>query len=408
MREALKGRPLKANATFFEGKTIRVGDDEQRVEEDAAKGLEFWLIQNGYVDRNHQIQASYHEAKKNGSLASLPEDLAPIKDGLLALVDTVYDPSLAKEMVGDGRKTVTPRLRRENFDKTAFQDLWGRINRKAVYFTDFDTAALIDAATRRLDKDLNVPKQQVVVTGGAQKKTLDAEAVRSGQSFQTNRTATERVASVESTIHYDLVGRLAAETRLTRRTTGAVLKSIQAQTFAMFGQNPETFIKKAADLIRAEKVRLAIEKLRYDRTAQSYDATIFTSDQPTVDATRTLPSSRSVFDHIVTDSDTELEFATKLEGEDRVIVYAKLPRGFVIPTPGGNYNPDWAIAFEDPKTAEKHIYFVAETKGSMMEEDLRAGELQRIECATRFFDNVVNEVRYEKIDGYDKLIDLIS
>lgn len=110
----------------------------------------------------------------------------------------------------------------------------------------------------------------------------------------------------------------------------------------------------------------------------------------------------------MTDFDTELEFATKLESEDRVIVYAKLSRGFSIPTPGGSYNPDWAIAFEDPKTAARHIYFVAETKASMMEEGLRAGELQRIECATRFFDDVVEEVRYEKIDGYNKLLDLIS
>ena len=407
LREALKGRPLKANAAFFEGKTIGVGDNEQTIDENTAKGLEFWLIQNGYVDRNHQIQPSYHEAKKNGSLAGLPEDLVSMKDGLLALVDTVYDPSLADGIVGNGRKTITPRVRRENFDRAAFEELWSRINRKAVYFTDFDTDALVAAAIRRLDKDLSVPKQQVVVTGGAQRQALDADAIRSGRGFQTDRAGIEHVACVESTIRYDLVGRLAAETRLTRRTTGAILKGVKAQTFAMFGQNPETFIKKTADLVRVEKVRLAIEKLRYDRTAQRYDATIFTSDQPTVDAARTIASSRSVFDHVVTDSDAELEFATKLEGEDRVVVYAKLPRSFTIPTPGGSYNPDWAIAFKDPKTAAKYIYFVAETKGSMKDEDLRAGELQRIECASRFFD-VVDEVRYEKIDGYDKLIDLIS
>ena len=339
MREALKGRSQKADAAYFNGKAIRVGDVTREVDENVAKGLEFWLIQNGYVDRQHQIQPSYHEAKKNDALAPLPDDLAPLRDGLLALVDTVYDPSRANDIVGDGGKTVTPRLRRENFDKKAFQELWGRINRKAVYFTAFDTAKLIGAATRRLDKDLSVPKQQVVVTGGAQKQTLDADAVRSGQSFKVDRAATERVASVESTIRYDLVGRLAGETRLTRQTTESILKGIKAQTFAMFGQNPETFIKKAADLIRAEKVRRAIERLRYDRTAETHNAAIFTSDQPPVERARTLESSRSVFDHVVTDSDTELAFATKLEGEDRVVVYAKLPRGFVIPTPGGDYNP---------------------------------------------------------------------
>ena len=196
MREALKGRPQKADAAYFNGKAIRVGDVTREVDENVAKGLEFWLIQNGYVDRQHQIQPSYHEAKKNDALAPLPDDLAPLRDGLLALVDTVYDPSRANDIVGDGRKTVTPRLRRENFDKKAFQELWGRINRKAVYFTAFDTAKLIGAATRRLDKDLSVPKQQVVVTGGAQKETLDANAVRSGQSFKSrscrNRAGRER------------------------------------------------------------------------------------------------------------------------------------------------------------------------------------------------------------------------
>lgn len=408
MREALRGRPLEANESFFTGKVIQTKEGEATVDEATARKLHRWLVRAGYVDDADRIEPSYHEDKEKGALAPLPPDLVSMQDGLLALVDTVFDPSQAAKIVGNGRKTVTPRLRRENFDKAAFQDLWGRINRKAVYYTDFDTAALINAATRRLDKDLSVPQQQVVVTGGAQRQTLDADAVRSGQGFETDRASTERVGSIESMIRYDLIGRLAAETRLTRRTTGAILKGIRAQTFAMFGQNPETFIKKAADLIRAEKVRLAIERLRYDRTTDSYDATIFTSDQPTVDVARTLPSLRSVFDHVVTDSDTELEFAAKLEGEDRVVVYAKLPRGFVIPTPGGSYNPDWAIAFENPKTAAKHIFFVAETKGSMLDEDLRTGELQRIECASRFFDDVVDGVLYEKIDGYDRLISLIT
>ena len=408
MREALKGRPLEANEAFFTDKVVKTKDGDIAVSEAMARKLHRWLVRAGYVDDADHIDPSYHQDKEKGTLAPLSDELFPMQEGLLALVDTVFDASQAAKIVGNGRKTVTPRLRRENFHKKAFQELWGRINRKAVYFTAFDTAALIEAATRRLDRDLSVPKQQVVVTGGTQKQTLNADAVRSGQSFKVDRAATERIASVKSTIRYDLVGRLAGETRLTRQTIGSILKGINTQTFAMFGQNPETFIKKAADLIGAEKVRLAIERLRYDKTAETHDAAIFTSDQPTVDTARTLESSRSIFDHVVTDSDTELAFATKLEGEDRVVVYAKLPRGFVIPTPGGDYNPDWAIAFENQATGTRYIYFVAETKGSMKDENLRTGELQRIQCATQFFDDVVDDVRYEKIDGYDELIDLIS
>ena len=408
MRDALKGRPLEANEAFFKGKVIPTSNGNVTIDEATARKLQFWLIQNAYVDHSYQILPAYHTAKSTGSLVALPVDLAPMQDGLLALVDTVYDPSQALKIV-NGHKTITPRLHRPNFEKAAFQELWGRINQKAVYYTDFDTKALTEAAIRRLDADLSVPKQQILVTGGAQRQTLDAEDVRAGRSFQEDRNSTEaRTEGIRSAIRYDLVGRLASETRLTRRTSGAILKGVRAQTFAMFGQNPEAFIKRAAELIRTEKVRLAIEKLRYDRTTQSYDATIFTSDQATVDRARTLSSTRSVFDHVVTDSETERAFATKLEGTDRVIVYAKLPRGFTIPTLGGSYNPDWAIAFEDTKTLARHIYFVAETKGSMMKEDLRTGEAQRIECATRFFVDVVEGVRYEKIDGYDKLIELIT
>jgi type III restriction enzyme len=407
MVEALKDRPREANVRYFTGMTIMTDTGGRDVTSEEATSLHRWLIKNDYVDDADHILPAWHEAKEAGTLAVLPEGLAPNAAGFIALVDTIFDDSALARLIGNGRKMVLPQVRQLNLEKLEFLELWSRINEQAVYFTEFDSARLVDSAVRRLDGDLKVDAQVIVVSGAILETGLGIEDFRSGSAFHEERTRYEHApVATGSKVRYDLVGELAKQTRITRATAGAILQNISPKTFALFAQNPEMFLRKAADLVRREKVALAIESLRYERTGTRYDVSIFETDRREIALDSALPAAHHVLDYVAVDSANERTFAERLEAAEEVVVYAKLPRGFVIPTPGGGYNPDWAIAID--QKGQRQIYFVAETKGSMMAEDLRTGEQQNIDSASAYFRDVANQVIFQKIDSYAALMEFIT
>jgi type III restriction enzyme len=336
MAAALKGRPREASRAYFTGKTIQTEAGPHEISQAEANILHRWLMKNDYIDENDRIQPAWHEAREGESLADLPAELAAHAAAYVALVDTVFDESALKKLVGDGRRMVPLQVRRANLDKRAFQELWSRINQKAVYFTDFDTPLLVQRAIRRLDLDLKVDHQVIIVSGAELRADVALEDIRRGTGFSEEKTRFEhRAEKTTSRVRYDLVGDLANGTRLTRATAGAILQGISPKTFALFGQNPEMFLRGAAELIRREKIALAIETLRYEKTGENYDVSIFQTDRSDISLNDALATKKHVYDHVAVDSTNERTFAERLEAAEEVIVYAKLPRGFVIPTPGG-------------------------------------------------------------------------
>ena len=407
MVEALKGRPREASVAFFTGKTIQTETGTKEIDENEARLLHFWLVQNGYIDHFDHIQPAWHEAQAANSVAELPEGLADHADQYTNLVNTVFDEAALRSMVGNSRKMVMPEVRRKNLEKEAFLELWNRINQKAVYFTDFDTVKLVKRAIARLNNGLSVDRQRILVTGAELATGLSVEDVRGRSAFRDERSRYEyQDEAVESEVRFDLVGQLSSLTRLTRATAGKILTGISPKTFAMFGQNPEMFLRKAADLVRREKVALAIESLRYEKTGQTYDVSIFETDRYEVPFDDALEATNHVYNYVAVDSKNERNFAQQLEAAQEVIVYAKLPRGFTIPTPGGSYNPDWAIALESKGT--RQIYFVAETKADTSKEQLRLAELQSINSAECYFRDVSPEVTFKKIDSFDQMLQAIT
>ena len=227
---------------------------EIELQGDTARLLHFWLIQNGYIDHLNHIQPAWHAAKESDTVPTLPPALQEHRAAVLTLVDSVFDDSALKKMIGNDRKTVLPQLRRKNLEKAAFQELWARINQKAVYFTEFDTDRLVASAARRLDADLKVDQQVIVVSEANLRTGLGVEEFRSGSAFREERTRYEHSdAPVASSVRYDLVGQLAAGTRLTRSTAGRILQAISPKTFALFGRNPEMFLRGAVRAGAARK-----------------------------------------------------------------------------------------------------------------------------------------------------------
>lgn len=409
--ETLSERPRIAEAEYFAGKIMHTTEGTKTVTQDMAEGIEFYLIQNGYVDRKKNIAQKYHDAVKNEELADLPEDLQRFKEQVFQLIDSVYSDAKLPEIENDRGAKTNPL--NANFEKKEFKELWNRINRKAAYSVHFDSTELVDKCIQAIDRELNVKPLQYTVQRGEQTEGLTYEEIQSGDGFKVRETSTEyNVHSIHSAVKYDLIGKVGENTQLTRRTVSKILSGIEKVVFEQFKVNPESFISEATRLIIEQKASCIIEHLEYDSISETHEIDIFTEGQSKQDFSKAGNQlQRHIYDYVITDSKTERSFVQELDTSSEVVVYAKLPRGFSIPTPVGNYNPDWAISFKEGTV--KHIYFVAETKGSMSSMELREIERTKIECARKFFAEInqkieTEKVKYDVVDSFSKLMDLVA
>lgn len=408
---ALSARPRKADEAFFTGKVLRTPAGDVQVTPAMAKQIYRYLVKNDYTDDNDAITEAYYEAKEQENRAALPPELATYAEQVFALIDSVYSDAQLP-VPEDERRQETNRLN-DNFQKQEFKALWEKINRKAVYSVHFDSKELIDNCIATIDKELVVAPLQYTVAAGAQVQSITVDQLKQGDAFRLESSTTDVLqSSAHSQVRYDLVGKLAEHTQLTRATITAILSGIAEHVFAKFRQNPEHFITEASRLINEQKATIVIEHLSYDVLTERYDTDIFTAERQKIDKTAVKERlKKHIYDYVATDSNIERSFAEELDASTEVVVYAKLPRGFFIPTPIDNYNPDWAISFKSGVV--RHIYFVAETKGSMSTMQLRKIEEKKIDCARKFFEKLnlkagPEKVKYEVVTSFSSLMDIVT
>ena len=409
MSEGLSERPRVADESYFTGKVLKTSAGDVEVTPQLAKQIYKYLLKNDYTDDKDRIADAYHEAKKEGTLAALPPDLAVHAEAVFALIDTVFSDTKLP-LPEDDRKAKTNPLN-SNFEKTEFKALWSRINRKAAYTVEFETPELLAKCVKALESELKVSPMQYTVVAGEQADTATYDGIRQGESFKVTESTTDfHRASAHSAVKYDLIGRLAGETQLTRATVASVLQGINKAVFSQYRTNPEDFMQKAARLMNEQKATVIVEHIAYDPTGDTHTMDIFTQDKPKDDFSKAVKADHHIYDYVFTDSKNERDFVRELDTSTAVVVYAKLPRGFFIPTPVGNYNPDWAIAFTEGSV--KHVYFVAETKGSLSTLQLKGVEDAKIECARKFFASLSekngNDVTYDVVTDYTELMQLVT
>ena len=411
-RAVLYDRPTKANIEYFTGKTIAVDGQNVKITETQAKQIYKYLLKNDYITDDDAIAQDYRDDLATHRLAPLPEALAPMADEVHRLIQSIFDESILREMFVDGNKTKAPENPlNDRFYKEAFQALWKAINHKYAYTVDFDSEELIRNAIAAIDEKLFVSQLQYTVSQASQRSELTNDMMREGSSFNAVKTRTSTLKHAEtSQIKYDLIGKIAEGTVLTRRTVAAILKGIRASTFMMFRHNPEEFIAKAIRLIREQKATMIVEHITYDQIEGSYDSSIFTAEKHGKSLDDAFRASKAIQDYVYTDGTAdksiERQFVESLDGSAEVNIYAKLPRGFSIPTPVGHYSPDWAIVFHEGKV--RHIYFVAETKGTMDTLNLRPIEKAKIDCARKLFSTLSNGmVTYDHVDNYQQLLNKV-
>ncbi|MCP4889112.1 MAG: restriction endonuclease subunit R, partial [Planctomycetaceae bacterium] len=338
--------------------------------------------------------------------ADLPDELMPLSEPIFRLIDSVFDDSNLPTP-DNGRNPKGNPVNEKNLARKEFQDLWSRINHKAVYAVKFETDELINNCVETLNQHLQVSKLRYEVNIAVQKESNTTDDLDNRSAFE-NPTSELHVDdhAVSTHVQYDLVGKLSEATQLTRKTIATILTRILETTFIQYQQNPEEFFSKAARLINEQKATVIIEHLVYDPLDEQHHTDIFTADKK-VDISTAFPADRHVYDYVITDSKTERKFVETLDKSTEVCVYAKLPKAFSIPTPVGNYSPDWAIAFN--QGVVKHVFFIAETKGSMSSLELKKIEAAKIDCARKFFAKITSEsIKYDVVDSYEKLMELVK
>jgi type III restriction enzyme len=406
--EAVGSRPRQVTEVLFENARVRDQEgNEEVIDSSMARRLIHYMIKKDYIDEHDALTEKFYEDKANGEV-SFGTEMDQYKPDLMVIIDSIYDDT---KMKPENARSNNVELK-VNPDKLAmpeFKALWSKINARTAYVVDFDTEELVRKAVTVLDSKLRVPKIFFKVETGFMKEIKSKDTLLEGTSFEKQKSGTydENKVAANTSVKYDLVGKLVEETGLTRKTVIQILTGIQPSVFNQFKDNPEEFIIQASKLINNEKATAIIQHITYDVLDDRYDTDIFT------DATikgkldvNAMKADKHLFDHIVYDSTNERKFVQELDVASDVAVYVKLPDGFYISTPVGHYNPDWAIAFKTGTV--KHIYFVAETKGSMDTLELRGIEDAKIHCAREHFKAISGEdVVYDVVDSYQALLDKV-
>ena len=399
-REALRDRVTAASQDYFLGRIVKDASGEQhKISLAEASTIIGYLYQNEYVDDDGRLTPTYLSAADKGELAPLPPKLQPISEGVMKLVAGIFNPKVLDDMVEPVETTTPENNLNENFDNERFQEMWNEINNKYVYTVHYDSNELIEKVVVALRANLTVTKLQYVKVTGTQDDDKVTE-------FGNTKTTTSELSDVStSNVPYDLVGDIARGARLTRRSVVKILQGIDNKVL-LFKNNPEEFIRNVVKTIREQKATMIVEHISYNRIAGKYDSSIFVPERK-LNINKVIEAQKHITPYIAFDSDGERQFAEALEGATEVQVYAKLPRKLKIPTPVGNYAPDWAIVFNDGTV--RHVFFVAETKGSLDGMQLRGVEEAKTECAKKLFNRIsTSKVRYGVIDKFENLYNLIN
>ena len=405
IKENLYERPKKATPKFFEGKKL-VGL-EKPITEAQANNIFLQLAMKGYITVDGEVTQKFRNDYANNTLELLAGDVVSMTESVYKLVQSIFDPSALKGMIESGSKTQVTNRFNDNAKKKEWLELWNKINHKYAYTVSFNSDELIEKSINHINSHLQVSEL-------AYRRTIGGQELKDSLDFKERETKTEIVRTgVVTRVKYDLLGQVAKGTMLTRRTVAAILGKISTIKFNMYRANPEEFISSVIRLINEQKATMIVEHIQYNKVEGEYSMDIFTEEKHK-DLDKAYAAEKSIQEYVFTDGyaadgqSVERRLAQDLDKATEVVVYAKLPKGFHIPTPVGNYSPDWAIAFKEGTV--QHIYFVAETKGTLESLQLKPVEQAKIDCASKLFNGLLAsaDVRYGLIKDYDSLLNLVK
>ncbi len=404
--ESISNRPTKLTPDVFKQKTL-INDEWQELVFDDQKSMDliFDLKWKWYIDDNYKVTDKFIEDIEKNEFEA-PSAFEGFETQLADMIKSIYNTDNFKVAENEKSKNVRKTILQpnENFAKKEFQQLWDKIKVKTTYEVNFDTDELIQKSIEAINKSLEVKKVMVKITEWDQKEEMDEMDLYEKTSMNRTNSQIQKTEHLLWDVRYDLVGEIAKWTTLTRNTVTKILSKIREDKFRQFKVNPEDFIRQTIDLIDQQKATTLINNIVYYKTNQTYDSDIFTINNfGGVLGEDIMEVKRHVYDYLKTDSKVETDFADRLETNDDILVYAKLPTWFKIPTPIGNYNPDWAVVFD--RDDVRYIYFIVETKWDLNSLELKQKEKMKIEYAKKHFEALGHsDVKYGAVDSFDQLM----
>jgi type III restriction enzyme len=369
---------------------------------DLSKQLWEHLKTAGLIDARGKVLDTLRKALKEDTLV-LPEAFTSARKSIVTLLHKLA----GKLDIKDANKRDTVKLRRGVYLSDDFKALWDRIKHRTTYRVQFDNELLISrcaSTIRQVLTDAPVTRTRL--------RFRTATVLISQGGVDTKQTATSNFVSMtEGDIPLpDLLTELQDRTQLTRRSIVRILT--ESGKLDDFKLNPAQFIDVAAECINRTKRQALVDGIKYRRLGQTADGSeiyaqeLFEQAELTGYLTNMLEVTKSVHEKVVYQSDTERSFAEDLEKNNAVKLYAKLPGWFKVPTPLGNYNPDWAVVVNADGT--DRLYFVVETKSTLFDDALRDAEVAKIACGREHFATIAEGadaakfVRATSVDAFSK------
>lgn len=408
--EKTKSLPRCVKWQDFLGAILVSGNDRMSVDSSIAMELLSYLESNNYLSVHGAVTQLYFEHRSNDCFEALPLPLSRYCEAVHDLVHSVVSGSVNR-YIENGKNRMNNPLN-ENFEKAAFRKVWSMVNKRMIYRVEFDSNELIENCAKAINERMSIQRTNFKIRSGHLRESTALHEIKKRMAFDLDNTRLEWCEDTIHNVEIDIVGDIAQKTKLTRRTIGSILSRIDNEKLKHAVTEPEHLVEEVKRVIDEQMTTVIIERLCYDSINEEYSSDIFTANQIGQDFNRaTKRLNKHIYDHVITDSSVERDIAYELDSSRQIEVFAKLPRGFQIPTPFGGYNPDWAIAFK--KGTVKHVYFIAETKGSITSLELRQSEFAKIESARKFFRDLNNHIdegaiKYGVVSDFDDLMNLVK
>ena len=376
----------------FANIVIRKDGENKYLEQQGSEKIWNHLKNESYIDAKGKVTEKLKIALKEETFELLEE----FNDIKLQVVNVLK--KLAGSLnIKNANEKVTVTLNKQRYLSPEFKELWDKVKYKTTFSVDFDTKELIKVCVDEIKKNVNID----VIKQQYSKANLDY--TKAGIAAKETDKYNEKSVATKFKLP-DIITYLQNATQLTRRTIVEILK--QSGKLQDFKNNPQKFMDEVSEIIQRKMRYLIVDGIKYEKLGDEeyYAQELFEDEELHGYLSKNmLESNKSVYDYVVYDSDVESSFAQAMEKNARVKVYAKLPGWFTIDTPLGKYNPDWAVFIE--KNNEEKLFFVFETKGSIISEDLRAKEEAKIICGEKHFEALNTGVQFKPKDKFDSVID---
>ena len=346
-----------------------------------------YLFQNNLIHANGKVTDELKEQIISDTL-KVQEEFASVRNKIIEVIRK----SVSKLNIKDSSKETPVTVNSTVYESKEFNELWDKIKNKTVYSINVDIEKLINSCADSIKTMPAITKQKLV------QEISKIQIKKSGVEGELVNVRSIEQHHVENPLP-DILRYIQDETKLTRKTITEIL--IGSGRLEEFRNNPQKFMENVTDIIKKNLRHLVLDGIKYEKVQgmEYYKQDIFDSRELKgyLDS-NVIESGKSIYDKVIYDSETEKVFAERMEKDEDVKLYAKLPATFLIETPIGNYNPDWAVLIE--KDGVEKLYFVIETKGTVDEDQLRFTEGGKITCGRKHFEALQSDIIYEVANDY--------